>query len=124
MRSTNTASLLFRFVAIDVLLDVVRFPYWWYSRGTVLVLGWYVSVLRDGASRLALVVLLKNLGRPMFGDYTREGRIISFLVRIVQLLVSYVLFLLWWFAVTLLLFGYLLLLPAAVFYVFYLWSHA
>lgn len=37
--------------------------------------------------RLSIRILLKNIGRPMYADYTRSGRIISFFFRVLLILV-------------------------------------
>ncbi len=119
-----SATVLFlRFFVVDVLFDVVRFPIWWYTSGLVRTLRWYGNQLRYGVDRLALVVLAKNLSRPMFGDYTREGRLISFAVRIVQLLVSFVLYLGWVIIMTALLVAYGALPVAVVALVIYVWPN-
>lgn len=111
----NNAIVLFvRFLVTDIVLDVVRFPVWWYTRGAAQVAGWYGQQLGFGIDRLALIVLLRNLGRPMFGDYTWQGRIISFFVRIVQLAVSIILFFGWMAWHTTVFLAYFALLPAVV----------
>lgn len=105
----SSTVLFFRFIVLDLVLDIVRFPAWWYSRGAVRAGQWYVRSLGDAIDRLALKVLAQNLGRPMFGDYTREGRIISFFMRIIQLVISAILFAAWWAVLTVVLIVYLLL---------------
>ena len=39
-------------------------------------------------SQLAVVTTLKNLGRPLFQDYSREGRLIGFFLRIGRVLIG------------------------------------
>ncbi len=41
-------------------------------------------------SQLAVVTTLKNLGRPLFQDYSREGRLIGFFFRIGRVVVGVV----------------------------------
>lgn len=113
----NPALLFLRFVFVDFLWDVVRFPVWWFHRALVSGAFWWSRQLRDGEERLALTVLMKNLGRPMFGDYTKEGRAISFGVRIIQLIVSLALFVLWFFVVTIGWIAWILVLPAIVVFI-------
>ncbi|MBI4414690.1 MAG: hypothetical protein HY566_00440 [Candidatus Kerfeldbacteria bacterium] len=105
----SSAALFLRFIFLDLVLDIVRFPAWWFSRGAVKAVQWYGRTLEDALDRLALKVLAQNLGRPMFGDYTREGRIISFFMRIIQLVISTILFAGWWVILTVVLIVYLLL---------------
>ena len=116
----NPALLFLHFVLVDVLWDVVRFPVWWFHRAFVSGALWWARQLADGEERLALVVLMKNLGRPMFGDYTKEGRAISFGVRLIQLAVSLVIFVLWFILVTLGWIAWILLLPGVVVFLLFL----
>lgn len=104
---------------LDILLDIVRFPLWWYTGGAANAGRWYGAKLRDGADALALVILLKNFDRPMYGDYSREGRIISFFVRLVQLAVSFVLYAAWFSFVTTGFLIWFLMLPAFVWFIGY-----
>lgn len=124
-KSMNNQALVFiRFLAVDVVMDVLRFPLWWYSRGVVRGAQWWRRQLKNGSDLLAITVLAKNLGRPMFGDYTREGRAISFGVRIVQLTISTVLYLAWLAVTTILWLCWFLLLPAVIVFFLYELSHA
>jgi hypothetical protein len=116
----NPAILFLRFLVVDVAFDVLRFPLWWYQHGVVAGFRWWVQQLEGGEARLALIVLMKNLGRPMFGDYTREGRAISFGVRLVQLVVSIALFIVWFAVITVLWFSWFLLFPAILLLLIYL----
>lgn len=119
----STPALLFRYLILDVIVDVFRFPVWWYTRGVVHAWVWYRSSVRNTSDALALVVLLKNLGRPMFGDYTKEGRAISFGVRIVQLIVSLTIFVVWWAMLSLLCISWLLVIPAILLLIIYTFPH-
>lgn len=120
----STTAAFFRFLIVDVLLDVLRFPLWWYARGAVVGAAWWRAQLKNGSDALALIVLAKNLGRPMFGDYTREGRAISFGVRLVQLVVSFALYLLWVLVVTAAWCAWFFVLPALIYLVLWISSYA
>lgn len=76
-------------VAVDeVVIRAVRFPLWWYSAGLV---AFARGVLRSEAEwleRLGLRIQLANLFIPMFGDYSRSGRVISFFMRVVLVVVK------------------------------------
>lgn len=71
------------FILREIVLDVVRFPLWWYGPGLVRAVRSIASELVLGSQRLSLTILVRNLLKPMFGDYTRSGRIISFFMRII-----------------------------------------
>lgn len=72
-----------RFVIRDVLFDVVRFPIWWYTTGMVQAGRFFLNEFQSVVDRLSIPILLRNLFKPMYGDYTKSGRIISFFMRII-----------------------------------------
>ena len=71
-------------ILLEALLDIVYAPIWWYTRGVVFWLQKCISFLKTGNESLAPGLWLKNLFVPMFGQYDWQGRIISFLIRFVQ----------------------------------------
>ncbi len=72
-------------LVVEFLLDVVRFPYWWYSGGLVRVFRFCRDGLRAAAWRVSLGLFARYLFTPMYGDYTYSGRALSFVVRLVML---------------------------------------
>ena len=73
-------------IFLDPLINVLYFPVWWYSAGLIKKgqnIGQRVKKL---ANFLGLKIMLVNLFRPMFGEYSRSGRIISFFMRCVLLI--------------------------------------
>ena len=73
----------FKSFVIDFLKEVLYFPIWWYTAGlkrTILYIG---NGIRNSFFNLALPIMFKNLFKPMFGQYDRQGRIISFFMRII-----------------------------------------
>ena len=72
-----------RFVLGDVLFDVFRFPVWWYTTGTANAARFTWQEFLSILNRLSIPILVRNLGKPMYGDYSKSGRIISFFVRII-----------------------------------------
>ena len=96
---------------LEFLLDVIRFPYWWYSGGFKLVFNFCRQGFRAVAWRVSLGLFARYLFTPMYGDYTYSGRLLSFVVRLVLLLtksVRLVLAFLWYLS---LLVVWCLLLP-------------
>ncbi len=83
----NIFSTAIKYVAVEILWDIVYFPIWWYTKGLARI--WQYA--RDSAlfhivRRLGLGIWMKSMFKPMYGDYTKEGRIISFFMRIVVLI--------------------------------------
>ena len=81
-------------IFLDSILDVFYFPIWWYSVGLKKRLIFCQIQIRNLARILALKTLITHLFKPMFGDYSRTGRIISFFMRWIQLIWRLFLFIL------------------------------
>lgn len=73
-----------RFVLIDILADFVLFPVWWYTAGFVRALRAADSWFSEARAMLGVGVWARNLFTPMFAQYDIWGRLISFLVRVVN----------------------------------------
>ena len=84
-----------RFILKDVLFDIIYWPFWWYSGGFLRAAKNFRNTIMQGNDELALTIWLKNLFVPMFGDYSWQGRIISFFMRLVQLIARSIFFILW-----------------------------
>ncbi len=94
-RNNSIAGQAARFVFRDVLFDIVRFPIWWYSRGLMIAARFVGQEIQSLSDRLSIPILIRNLFKPMFGDYSRSGRIISFFVRLFVFIFKGIGFLLW-----------------------------
>lgn len=73
-------------VARDVVLDVFLFPLWWYTKGFLRMMDWFVDSLTGSLRSVGLKVWLQNLFVPMYGRYDWQSRIISVFIRIVQII--------------------------------------
>lgn len=69
----------------DVLLDIIGFPVWWYSRGLLLMFKWCADTLKGYARYMAISVWIKNIFVPMFGQNDWQSRLISIFMRSVQI---------------------------------------
>jgi hypothetical protein len=106
---------LVKIIFLDNFLDVLYFPIWWYSKGLILAGKWALSSVAETENFLGLRIWLANMLRPMFGQYDLTGKIISFFMRIFQIVfrtIALAVFALFYFAV----FAIYLLLPIGVFY--------
>ena len=103
----------------ETFLDLLYFPLWWYSTGAYVSFKWCLQLVGMGSGHFAPGLWLANIFVPMYGQYDWEGRIISFFMRLVQVLArSFMLFV--WILVCLVLFLIWLALPLLVVYGF--WS--
>ena len=87
------------YVLRDLIGDVLYFPIWWYSAGIRLAWRRFERQWFSLFDRLGLKYLLLNMGRPMYGDYTRSGKIISFFFRLLLVGWSFILMAIWSVAV-------------------------
>lgn len=78
--------IVLQHIFLEAILDMFYTPVWWYGRGIIYWGKKCVSWLRSGNETLAPGLWLKNLFVPMFGQYDWQGRIISFLIRLVQVI--------------------------------------
>lgn len=71
-----------KYVFIELIAKIFYFPIWWYTTGTKKVLIFIGGQIASLSNALSIKILFKNLLKPMYGDYSRSGRIISLFVRI------------------------------------------
>lgn len=82
----NAAVAAVRFVTLDLVGDALAFPVWWYTAGFLKFLGWLGMQARAQWHTIGLGVWLKNLFVPMFGQADAWGRVISFFMRLGQII--------------------------------------
>lgn len=105
----TSISLVLRLVFVDIIGDIFYFPVWWYSRGLIRAFRRMLERIGGHEASLGVGIWIRSLFVPMFGQYDAAGRIISFIMRSVQIVVRGILlivltaaeiifFLLWIFA--------------------------
>lgn len=82
-------------ITSELFWDIVKFPLWWYSRGLLKMVLRMKSFLRDKERSLAFFVWLKNIFRPMYGQNDIAGFLISFMVRLFQIIFRGIVLLFW-----------------------------
>lgn len=102
---------------METILDLISFPFWWYSVGAKRAAIWCAGVLRSGNDALSPGLWLKNIFVPMYGQYDIQGRFISFFIRLIQVIARSIALILWLVA-CLALFLCWLALPVLVVYGF------
>ncbi len=91
----STATRATIFVLRELLGEILYFPIWWYTRGLALTARSLANKWYGLLNRLSIPILARTMNRPMYGDYTRSGRIISFFFRIILLVSRLVVFGFW-----------------------------
>lgn len=77
--------IIFKNFILDPILSIIYFPLWWYSKGLLKFFIFFKKTFEEISCPFVLKILVKNLFKPMYGDYSREGRIISFFMRLILL---------------------------------------
>lgn len=75
--------------------EIIYFPLWWYTGGLFKLLINLKNFIGNRAKELAIAVWLKNLFTPMYGQYDWQGRLISFFVRLAQIIFRSLIMLIW-----------------------------
>ncbi len=84
-REHRALKFLFKNIFISLISDLIYFPFWWYRRGAKKAVRFCKKEIKNGWRALALRILIVNLPKPMWADYTRSGRIISIFIRLIHL---------------------------------------
>lgn len=102
---------------LQFLLNIVYFPIWWYSKGAKKTLVFCKNLIKRGNKRLVPALWLKNIFVPMFGQYDIKGKIISFFMRLANVIGRSLALLVWILFVVIIFFIYLLI-PLFISYLF------
>jgi len=87
---------------IDTLLSIFYFPIWWYGPGLKKRFLIFKEQVKKLSKLLALKIMFANYFKPMFGEYSRQGRMISFFMRTILLFWRLILFLVSFFGLLIL----------------------
>lgn len=109
------AILILQRLFLEAILDIFYFPIWWYSHGALYALRRCFNLFKEGNASLAPGLWLANLFVPMFGQFDIQGRIISFFMRLVQI-IARTIGLMIWLVFCLALWLVWLLLPIVIIY--------
>lgn len=102
-------------IFLEIITDVIYFPVWWYTRGAYLFTKKLLNFLGNKQKSLALWVWIKNLHRPMYGQYDWQGMLISFFMRLAQIIFRSII-MLFWLIIAFVCFCFWLILPLFILY--------
>lgn len=116
----NVILATIKYILVEIILDILYFPVWWYSKGLLRVLRWAAgSASFHLQRRVALRIWLRNMFKPMYGDYSRDGRIISIVFRFIILIWKLISAGLWLVVLAVLVLVWVALPAAVVYYIVY-----
>lgn len=73
-------------VIIDEIKEILYFPLWWYTKGLLKVINGCWEFIKDFEQTLGFWIWVRNLFVPMFGQRDIAGRLISFGLRLFQII--------------------------------------
>ena len=86
MKTNNFPLNLVKYTIIDLIKHLLYWPFWGYTNGFLITLKIIGKRILIAWHSLALDVWFKNIFRPMYGQYDAGSRIISFFMRVIQIL--------------------------------------
>ncbi|MFH1233708.1 MAG: hypothetical protein V1649_03625 [Patescibacteria group bacterium] len=102
-------------ILAEIIRDVLYFPVWWYSRGLKNLIIFFGKFLADEQKSLGLLIWIKNIFNPMYGQSDWKGKLLSFFIRLVQIIIKSII-MLFLLALVGLIICFWLLLPLIVVY--------
>ena len=99
----------------ELIRDIVFFPFWWFTKGVLGTTKSLAKWLQAREKALGLSVWIKNLLRPMYGQTDWQGKLISFFVRLIEIIFRSAI-MVFWVMVALIMFAFWIALPIFVVY--------
>lgn len=93
--SQNLIILSVRSLLRDFVFDLLYWPMWWYSKGSLAVFKNFIHQIREEEYRLGLILWMKNILKPMYAQYDWQGRLISFFMRLIMIAYKLLVLLFW-----------------------------
>lgn len=84
-----------KYVIKDLIGDFLYWPIWWYTKGLLNTMLYSFRSIRNQQEALGVDIWIKNIFTPMYGQRDWEGRLISFIIRILQIIFRSILLLIW-----------------------------
>jgi len=86
---------LVRDILLDTIREILYFPVWWYTVGLLKAANFSWQRIRNMETRLGVKIWIINLFKPMFGQRDIAGVLISFFMRIFQIIGRSILLIFW-----------------------------
>ncbi len=83
-----------KLLILDYILEILYFPVWWYGVGLQNAFSFFTRGVAEADRNTGFTLLIKNIFKPMFAQYDKQGRIISFVMRLVLIFYKGLLFIL------------------------------
>lgn len=87
--------LILQRLSLEFLFDFLYAPVWWYTRGLKRAAQFAARLVALGNEQFAPGLWLLNIFVPMFGQYDWQGRLVSFFVRLGNVIIRSILLIIW-----------------------------
>ena len=109
-------------ILLEFLAKILYFPLWWYGVGLIKKIKSLFLFIKNKNRELGVTIWMKNIFTPMYGQRDFTGRVVSFFIRLVQIVFRSALMLVWIFIAIIMLLLWLFfpiaLLLALIFQIF------
>lgn len=82
-------------IIFQILGDIIYFPIWWYSVGFIETIKKEWAFFVNQEKSLGFRIWLTNIFVPMYGQQDFAGRIISFFIRLIQIIARGLVLIFW-----------------------------
>ena len=111
----STLITTIKYLATDIILDIITFPAWWYSQGLITAAKRFVRHLKTGLQFTGLKVWILSIFKPMFNDTSLQGRLVSVVMRFIFLILKTIIFSVWLIISTIIFLLWLALPPFVIY---------
>lgn len=73
-------------VFTDLVREILYFPLWWYTGGLYKLAVFLSEFVIEKQKSIGLAVWAKNIFTPMYGQTDMAGKLISFVIRLIQVI--------------------------------------
>jgi hypothetical protein len=82
-------------IILQIIGEILYFPIWWYSVGFIRAAKRAFRFWQAQEESLGFSIWVKNIFVPMYGQHDAASRIISFFMRLIQIIFRGLILLLW-----------------------------
>ena len=82
-------------IIVQILGEILYFPVWWYTVGFARLAKNSWRFWRSREQALGFMIWLKNIFVPMYGQHDFASRVISFVMRLIQIIFRGLILLIW-----------------------------
>jgi hypothetical protein len=93
MKIKQTSLNILKLIFVDLILEIIYFPFWWYSSGLYRTGVFCLKKIKEQWNNMGLGIHFKFLFKPMYAQRDFAGVMISFFIRLIQLIFKLSIFL-------------------------------